>query len=643
MDLDDGGVDHGVFQVGLVRAGRKQPQENIGFDPAAIPLEDRVPPAKAGRQLTPRAARAHHPQHGLDEAAMVAPASPGVRRLAQTMRFHLRSLGVRQYEPFHPAREPQPGAERNAESQQALVGALGDADEHVRQVAAHAVGLIRPASVEAVPQLAVALRDSDKYVRLAAAEALSAIGPTAAQAVPELAATFGNLSKNWDVRRAAADALERIGPAAAKAIPVLAAALSGAEWDVRRAAAGALAGIRPEAVPKLCEALGNDGKEALQAAVEMLPWSGPAADKAAATPADALRDSDERVRQAAAQAAQDGEGSVPTIKVMTWNVENLFVPARDAASEVKELFERKLVFLAATITRLDPDLVALQELGGEAALQALQDGLAGGYAERRISAFPDQRGIAVGFLSRLPIEASEDFVDLPPGPALQLEELDGDGQAQPVHRMSRGALRVRVTKAGFSTDVITAHLKSKLLSFPRPGGRTSFAPRDEDERAQVAGTALRRRAAEAVTLRMRVTSLLGQATRAPLVLLGDLNDVADAATTQILLGPPGSELDTGGFDRQDAGDVQRLFNLAPAIPEARRFSRVYHGGGELIDQILASQEFFPRGDDGHRKLPIEVDSHVDVAGGLRSIADEPTAEAGQLAPDHAPVTATFAL
>lgn len=332
-----------------------------------------------------------------------------------------------------------------------------------------------------------------------------------------------------------------------------------------------------------------------------------------------------------------------TLKLMTWNVENLFVPAGNAAPAVKDLFARKLTFLAQTITSLDPDLVALQEVGGEQALQALQEALAGGYPERRISAFPDQRGIAVGFLSRLPLAASEDFVDLPPGPALQLDELDGDGQAQPVHRMSRGAVRVRVTKSDFTADVITAHLKSKLLSFARPGGRTSFAPRDEDERAQVAGTALRRRAAETVTLRMRATSLLGQAARVPLALLGDLNDVPDAATTQILLGPPGSELDTAGFDRQDAGDAQRLFNLAPAIPEARRFSRVYHGRGELIDQILASQEFFPRGDDGHRKLPVEVDSHVDVAGGLRSITDEPSADAGHLAPDHAPVTATFAL
>jgi hypothetical protein len=33
MDFDDGGIDHGVFHVRLVRAGLKQPDENAGLDP----------------------------------------------------------------------------------------------------------------------------------------------------------------------------------------------------------------------------------------------------------------------------------------------------------------------------------------------------------------------------------------------------------------------------------------------------------------------------------------------------------------------------------------------------------------------------------------------------------------------------------
>ena len=67
-----------------------------------------------------------------------------------------------------------------------------------------------------------------------------------------------------------------------------------------------------------------------------------------------------------------------------------------------------------------------------------------------------------------------------------------------------------------------------------------------------------------------------------------MNDEVDAATTQILNGPPGSEIGTRGFDIPDAGDRQRLFNLAPLIPEDRRVSRRYRGRGELIDHIFAT-------------------------------------------------------
>jgi endonuclease/exonuclease/phosphatase family metal-dependent hydrolase len=56
----------------------------------------------------------------------------------------------------------------------------------------------------------------------------------------------------------------------------------------------------------------------------------------------------------------------------------------------------------------------------------------------------------------------------------------------------------------------------------------------------------------------------------PVVVAGDLNDEAQAATTQILLGPPGSEIGTAGYDQPDAGDGARLWNLAALIPEAER-------------------------------------------------------------------------
>jgi len=77
----------------------------------------------------------------------------------------------------------------------------------------------------------------------------------------------------------------------------------------------------------------------------------------------------------------------------------------------------------------------------------------------------------------------------------------------------------------------------------------------------------------------------------PLILTGDLNDTVQAATTQMpLLGPPGSEIGTAGFNTPDQGDRQRLWNLAPLMPEGKNYSRVNQGRNELIGHILVSAQ-----------------------------------------------------
>jgi endonuclease/exonuclease/phosphatase family metal-dependent hydrolase len=142
---------------------------------------------------------------------------------------------------------------------------------------------------------------------------------------------------------------------------------------------------------------------------------------------------------------------------------------------------------------------------------------------------------------------------------------------------------------------------------------------------------------------MRANQLLERNDFNALIVLGDFNDVPEAATTQILNGPSGSEIGTRGFNLKDKGDDARLFNLAPAIAAERRFSRIHRGRGELLDQIFASEQFFPRDADNNRTLPTEVDCHVDFRERLPSIEDNPNERIGEVTPDHAPVTATFDL
>jgi endonuclease/exonuclease/phosphatase family metal-dependent hydrolase len=114
--------------------------------------------------------------------------------------------------------------------------------------------------------------------------------------------------------------------------------------------------------------------------------------------------------------------------------------------------------------------------------------------------------------------------------------------------------------------------------------------------------------------------------------LGDLNDEPLAATTQILLGPPGSEIGTGGFEAPDKGDTRRLWNLAALIPEERRFTRVFRGRGELIDHVLVSRALVTR--------TTRVDTTEDPP---PSIDETPTARRDEPGSDHRPVIAELDL
>ncbi|MBD2100043.1 endonuclease/exonuclease/phosphatase family protein [Leptolyngbya sp. FACHB-261] len=329
-----------------------------------------------------------------------------------------------------------------------------------------------------------------------------------------------------------------------------------------------------------------------------------------------------------------------TFKVMTWNVENLYRFGNAFGPKTQEKYTEKLKSLAKVILALDPDVLALQEIGDLKALDELLALLQGRYPHTHISASPDPRGIRVGFLAKLAIEEHEEIAAFPEGSLLKVRGQDTEESITEITRMGRGALRILVRpKQDMAIHLINAHLKSKLLTFPPKANQPRFAPSDENERARVAGLALLRRTAEAVALRVKANELLENNAKQGLIILGDLNDVPSAATTQILQGPNGSEIGTAGFKHRDKGDDTRLFNLASLIPQERRYSRVYQTNKELIDHIFVSQELLP---GQPRQLP-KVDSHVDIGATLPSISDDPNQRRGEPGSDHAPITAIFNL
>ena len=313
------------------------------------------------------------------------------------------------------------------------------------------------------------------------------------------------------------------------------------------------------------------------------------------------------------------------VAVGTWNLENLFRPDSEFGPDTQAAYEEKLAALAATITGLAPDVLAVQEVGDPAALDDLIALLPdpGGW-RAVLSENEDARGIRVGFLSRFDPVSTVEVLGFPP----RLRPVqDGDRPGDSTDAMGRGGLHVRIEVAGQEWDLITVHLKSKLLTFP--GGR--FSPKNEGERARFAAYALYRRAAEAATVREYANTVLdGQGRQRRVIVLGDLNDTPLAATTQLLYGPPGSQFGTGGFNQPDQGDAWRLWNLAPRIPLEHRFSRIFQGQGELIDHILIS----------HALLGDLVSVNSDVSG-LVSIGGNPNVRRNKPGSDHALVIANF--
>jgi endonuclease/exonuclease/phosphatase family metal-dependent hydrolase len=347
---------------------------------------------------------------------------------------------------------------------------------------------------------------------------------------------------------------------------------------------------------------------------------------------------------------------VASIRILTWNVQNLFLPGTgDAAPDTEVAFDAKVASLAEVIDAIRPDIACLQEIGPGAVLEPLEAALAHSLPHRAVGR-PDERGIRVAILSSLPLTEITD-VDAFPGGVRPVQVRDEifDDPATAVDeavlgRMGRSALHATVAVDSTPLTVLTAHLKSKLITYDRQRGLVGghqFTPNDEGERLRYAGYAIFRRAGEAMTVRARLDELLaapgdptvGQGRERAVVMCGDLNDEPAAATTQIVAGPSGSEVDLtpgSGFRRADQGDAFRLFNLAPLLPEGQRHTRIYRGRPELVDHILAT----------HRLVnPDNVPAVGTLCSPdpLPSMGDDPHARRNEPGSDHAALHATFTI
>lgn len=163
------------------------------------------------------------------------------------------------------------------------------------------------------------------------------------------------------------------------------------------------------------------------------------------------------------------------VRIGTWNLENLFRPGGESGPKTPEAYAAKLASLAATINEYRPDVLAVQEIGSPEALDDLTNAVGGNWYTE-LNDDTDPRHIRVAFMSRRRM-THVDQVRNYPAKVDPIQVNDNGGTST---TLGRPALQVRVKVGTRSIDIITCHLKSKLLTF----GKNVFSTTDEDKRAR---------------------------------------------------------------------------------------------------------------------------------------------------------------
>lgn len=241
----------------------------------------------------------------------------------------------------------------------------------------------------------------------------------------------------------------------------------------------------------------------------------------------------------------------PLISIATFNLENYQLEPTNRARAKPAAARQKV---SEAIAALNPDVLALQEMGSTNDLLALRDDL----RRRRIdfayshhvAAHDSERHVAV--LSKFPFASARSHTNM----SFLLR-----GRRLP---LSRGLAEVIVqANAQYRFTLLVAHLKSK-----RPAAEADEAEWREQE---------------AALLRERIDALLQENPDINLLVAGDLNDVRHSQTLKVVLGPRGKRglLDVRPVERNDAAVRGREIAWTYFYDEEDSYTRV--------DYLLASR------------------------------------------------------
>ncbi|MDV2860452.1 endonuclease/exonuclease/phosphatase family protein [Psychrobacter sp. CAM01] len=260
-------------------------------------------------------------------------------------------------------------------------------------------------------------------------------------------------------------------------------------------------------------------------------------------------------------------------------------------------YNHKLRGISELLAKAHADIIAVQEVWDRAALVALAESL--GFEAKHViaplasndAASPHTQGQgaqktpAVGMISRFESLEVSLLEEVAPKAVIDVPDV---GLYQ---RFNRPPLMVRVDAYGQPITIVTAHLKSKRAFFLRDEAGNLLEDMDDPNiRVRAKLRSLCMRAAEAASIRMSIIERL-QNTREPLILLGDMNDVTNSVTTQLM-----TETGEVNYDKSmrdvalfDAARIQARYGWMKDVA----YTHIYQGMPEVIDQLFVSEEFLP--------------------------------------------------
>lgn len=290
------------------------------------------------------------------------------------------------------------------------------------------------------------------------------------------------------------------------------------------------------------------------------------------------------------------------ISFASFNLLNLHLPGqriyRDTDGWDQDVFDRKVDYTAATLTRIAADVIGVQELWAGEALQAAMDKSSIADTHRLLvpADHANDKIICAAAVRSDILVGDPEWIDAFPEECVL--HSTGDDPQQPEISVSLSGFSRPVMHLQVQPDprtpvihVFVCHLKSR-----RPAEvwreRAWYDKDVHGPHATALGYAIStvRRTAEAAALRVIVTKLV-KGTDTPVVIIGDMNDGKESNTLNVLSEQPTylSPLSSGGGDN--------ALYAAQTMQEYRStrdvyYTHVYKGQRESLDHILFSQEFY---------------------------------------------------